>query len=60
MLKLCVAAVLALVGAAACAHHGAVRVLCDGVLRPINRPDVTPPASVEPAVVVPPDEGHQP
>lgn len=39
---------------AGCAHHGAVRVECDGALRPINPkehlgapPDSAPPASLD-------------
>jgi hypothetical protein len=33
-----------------CAHHGAVRVKCDGVLRPVNAPIDAhePPVSVSP------------
>jgi hypothetical protein len=31
-------AVVAIVSLAACAHRGAVRVECDGVLRPVNTP----------------------
>ena len=34
----------------ACAHHGAVRVQCDGVLRPVNASieSLEPPVSVAP------------
>ena len=34
----------------ACAHKGAIRVHCDGVLRPINSPDASPPVSVDPVL----------
>jgi len=46
----------------ACAHHGAVRVECNGPLRPINAPSQhEPPVSVEPAPVVStPDTEKQP
>jgi hypothetical protein len=32
----------------ACVHHGAVRVQCDGVLRPINAREQPAPVSVTP------------
>jgi hypothetical protein len=37
-----------LIGVTGCAHHGAVRVQCDGVLRPVNAPIEShePPVSV--------------
>ncbi len=42
--------VLCVLGAlGACAHKGAVRIQCDGMLRPINTSDATPPVTVEPA-----------
>jgi len=39
-----------LVSLAGCAHHGAVRVTCDGALRPVNAPieSQDPPVSVSP------------
>jgi hypothetical protein len=37
----------------ACAHRGAVRVVCEGPLRPINRPAPAPqPAAAEPSGAV--------
>jgi hypothetical protein len=39
---------LLLMALGACAHKGAVRVGCDGVLRPINAPDTPPPVTIEP------------
>lgn len=47
---------------AACAHRGAVRVDCEGPLRPINSPSQPePPVSVVPAPAVPtPDPEKQP
>ncbi len=39
---------------AACAHHGAMRVECDGPLRPINRPA---PLKDAPVTVVPTSPG---
>jgi hypothetical protein len=48
MLTRCVFTLLVFAALEACAHKGAVRVLCDGVLRPINAPDA-PPVTVESA-----------
>lgn len=50
MLKLILVFATGLAVAAGCAHKGAVRVQCDGVLRPINSPQMSFPVSVVPAV----------
>ena len=53
-------AVLGLLSLIGCAHHGAVRVNCDGVLRPVNSPieAQAPPVGVaakDPEVVTEPE-----
>ena len=50
MLNTIVRSVFLLTLLAGCAHHGAVRVQCDGPLRPINRPA---PVKDAPVTVVP-------
>lgn len=49
MLKPTMGALL-LLSLTGCAHHGAVRVVCDGVLRPVNAPIEShePPVTVSP------------
>ena len=42
-------------GLTACAHHGAVRVACEGVLRPIN-----PTMQSAPVTVTAPDAEREP
>jgi hypothetical protein len=53
MVKSMVVSMIAL-SLTACAHHGAVRVDCDGPLRPVNTPTEAhdPPVSVAPAKAV--------
>jgi hypothetical protein len=60
MSKLWITVVLMSIGMQACAHHGAQKVECNGPLRPINRSDIPPPVTVEPAMAPPHDEGRQP
>lgn len=60
MLKVWIAVVMTVfLALEACAHHGAMRVECDGPLRPINRGDSPPPVTVEPATAQH-DEARQP
>lgn len=61
MIKLLVG-VLGLLSVLGCAHKGAVRVRCDGPLRPVNAPVVAPaPAASSPGNAVEEDpSGAQP
>jgi hypothetical protein len=60
MFRSWIAVVLVLAGLEACSHHGAVRVQCEGPLRPINLPDANPPVSIIPAPASPRDTDPQP
>lgn len=55
MLRVVFCVVVLVTGLTACAHHGAVRAACDGVLRPIN-----PPAQGAPVTVTAPESAPAP